>query len=163
MKKCLFVIAFIVLLAGLLYQIYAPVKYVPSDKHDVPLVRLLCNPQDYNKCTISVGGFLHVPSSGSQDDAVLFLHEDDCRYGMSKNAIFVCFPKGLKKRVDDINHRYVWLKGVFSASDWDRRVNAGAIIEVKTIAVLPCLFGEGQTNAVLFSVSDNGDVKKHEG
>ncbi|OQA30644.1 MAG: hypothetical protein BWY57_02731 [Betaproteobacteria bacterium ADurb.Bin341] len=136
-------------------------RYRAADDGDLSLVSLICNTKTYDKKVISTGGFLHAPVSDFQD-AILYIHEDDCRYDIQKNAIFVRLPRGLLPSACQINHRYVWIEGLFSASDWHRNVNSGFLSEISKLSVLPCLFGNGPTNAIIFSIHSDGRVIENE-
>lgn len=134
-------------------------QYESIDHGDLSLVRLLCNPKAHDKEVVSTGGFLDASSSYFQE-AVLYMHEDDCRYNIQKNAIFVSLPKELLRSVDKINHRYVWIEGRYSTSCWDRRAFSGSLSEVSKLSVLPCLFGIGPTNALMFAIDKDGNITK---
>jgi hypothetical protein len=79
----------------------------------VSLVQLIATPERYHGKLVRVVGFLRIEFEGD----ALYLHEEDYRHRINKNAIWIDVPPEARNK-HSLNNRYVIAEGVF---DGDRR------------------------------------------
>lgn len=63
------------------------------DAEDVSLIQLLANPQAYDGKIVRIIGFIHLEFEGN----VIYLHEDDFRYGLTKNGLWIDLPRDISQ------------------------------------------------------------------
>src|SRR5947209_18694060 len=83
--------------------------YYPKGGPDIPaeevsLIQLIANPQAYDGKTVRIIGFLHLEFEGN----VIYLHNEDFRYGIEKNGLWIDVPKGMsQEQMKAVNDHYV--------------------------------------------------------
>ena len=77
----------------------------------VSIVELIARPERNEARRVMVAGFLHLEFEGD----ALYLHIDDCKYHISKNAVWVSLSDDLRPLAEKYNNRYVYLVGTFTA------------------------------------------------
>jgi hypothetical protein len=86
-----------------------------SDPVDVSMVALLADPQRYDNKLVRVHGFLCVEFEGN----ALYLHEEDFKFGLTKNALALRFSDSQVKLFKGLSRRYVILEGVVHAQGYE--------------------------------------------
>ena len=79
---------------------------------DVSLVQLLATPERFHGKRVQVIGFLRLEFEGD----ALYLHQEDYRRGISKNAIWVDLPDAIRRNSKKLTDRYVIAGGTFDSS-----------------------------------------------
>lgn len=102
---------------ALLLITVAPVTQTASDTQVpntelVSLVRLIATPERYNGKAVLVVGFLRLEFEGN----ALYVHEEDYKRGITKNAVWVVRNAKVNDRADALNMHYVMLGGTLDAS-----------------------------------------------
>ncbi len=77
----------------------------------VSLVQLISTPERYEGKVVAVVGFLRLEFEGH----CLYLHEEDYRHGILKNAVWVMLNHTINDRSAELNMHYVILVGTFDA------------------------------------------------
>ena len=77
----------------------------------VSLVQLIATPERYDGRAVAVVGFLRLEFEGH----CLYLHEEDYRHGIRKNAVWVMLNHTINDRSAELNMHYVILVGTFDA------------------------------------------------
>lgn len=106
-----------------------------SDQQSVSIIQLIANPSGFDGKNVDVGGYFEM---SDEYEHTLFLDENSMRNGMSANSIaipFAAFPPALKKRAEELNHRYVIVAGRFKAGP--TAFSWGGLEEVYYIAPAP--------------------------
>jgi hypothetical protein len=80
---------------------------------DVPLVRLITNPEKFDGKLVRVIGFLRLEFEGT----VLYLHREDCENAILGAGIWVDVTPEITKQWLSLNTNYVLLEGIFSAGE----------------------------------------------
>lgn len=80
---------------------------------DVPLVRLIANPDQFDGKLIRVIGFLELTFEGN----VLYLHRQDYEKAILGNGIWVYVTPEIDENRKSLSRSYVLLEGIFSAID----------------------------------------------
>ncbi len=99
---------------------------------DVGMVTLLADPKRYDGKFIRTHGFLSLEFEGD----ALFMHEDDHRYGLTKNSFALRLSKSRQEQLKGINLRYVVIEGVMKADGleqadkWDSAIGAITRLEL---------------------------------
>lgn len=86
-------------------------KAIPSYEFNIPLVRLIANPEKYQGKTIQIKGYLKLEFEGN----AIYFHEEDYVRSLTENSLWVEFSKELsdKKNVNDYSKKYVIIVGTF--------------------------------------------------
>ncbi len=79
---------------------------------DVSLLRLIAMPQQFDGKFVRVIGFLRLEFEGT----VLYLHEEDYKHGLFKNAVWVNYPFNTPA-AKAIDKKYVIMEGIFDAKN----------------------------------------------
>jgi len=79
---------------------------------DVSLIQLIANPSTWHDRPVRVIGFLRVEFEGN----ALYLHEEDLKRHISKNAIWVGLTLGQMSKYSARSGHYVIMEGVFDAT-----------------------------------------------
>jgi hypothetical protein len=77
----------------------------------VSFVQLLADPDAWDSRSVQVVGFLGVQT----ESTALYLHREDWKKAILRNAIRVSFPAALERQKRDLNKGYVLLEGRFEA------------------------------------------------
>lgn len=110
------IVLFLALTAGGLSSTSGAGKTEPSK---VSMVALLAAPTHYNGIVVQTTGFLAVEFEGN----ALYLHEEDYRYGMEKNAVQLALTKPQEQQFKALHAKHVLIEGVVSADN--RVVDSG--------------------------------------
>lgn len=103
------------------------------------MIQLIANPDKDDGELIGVIGFLRLEFEGN----ALYLHEEDYKHSMTKNAIWVSVGPKMKPYADQLNMHYVLLVGTFNAKN-----KAHLDLEKGSImAEVGRLWGSGKTSA----------------
>lgn len=100
---------------------------------DVSLIQLIANPLAYDGRVVRIVGFLHLEFEGD----VIYLHEDDFRYGLTKNGIWIDLPRDISsKQRKAVNGHYVICTAKFVASMHGHMgMNSGEVENVTRLEV----------------------------
>jgi len=98
----------------------------------VSIVALIASPRQYDGVPVYVTGYLDL---GYESDA-LYFHEEDYRYGMTKNAIKLVLKSGQRDHLKRLARKYVIVEGTFVADDSQGGMFSGHIVEVTGIREL---------------------------
>ncbi len=82
-----------------------------SPLKSVSIIELIARPERNEGHRVMLTGFLHLEFEGD----ALYLHNDDYRFHIYKNAIWVNLPENLRPIAEKYNNRYVYLVGSFTA------------------------------------------------
>ncbi len=102
---------------------------------DVSLIQLIANPQAYDGKTVRIIGFLHLEFEGN----VIYLHNEDFRYGLSKNGLWIQIPRDMtKEQMKAVNDQYVICTARFVAKMHGHMgMNSGEVANVTRLEVWP--------------------------
>jgi len=95
----------------------------------VSIISLIASPRQYTGTRIYVTGYLNL---SYESDAVYF-HEDDFRYGMTKNAIRLVLKKSQREQFRAFSRNYVIIEGTFTADESASGMFSGYIVDVTRI------------------------------
>ena len=96
------------------------------------LIALIASPESWDEGDVMVEGFAHFEFEGN----CLYLHEDDYRHGIRKNALWVDLPEDLKSHIPTLNDKYIWVHGTFDAHMIGHGgLNSGGIKDIQGIGV----------------------------
>lgn len=84
-----------------------------AESSDATLIQILSDPVKYHKKMVRVVGYLHLKS---YDDAI-YLHEEDYRYALYGNSLWVDVTDDMRNHEDKLTDRYVILEGLFDAEN----------------------------------------------
>ena len=91
------------------------------------LVKLIANPEKYDDKMILVDGFLRLEREGD----VLYLHEEDYKYHLFKNGIWVVQNDLLMTKAGDLSNKYVTLVGTFGCRfKGHRSITSGSLNDI---------------------------------
>jgi hypothetical protein len=112
---------------------YYPKGGPDIEAEDVSLIQLIATPQVYANKTVRITGFLHLEFEGN----VIYLHSEDFRYALTKNALWIDIPKGMtKEQITVVNDQYVICTGRFVAGMHGHMgLNSGEITDVTRLVV----------------------------
>jgi hypothetical protein len=85
-----------------------------SEPMEVSMVALLASPQKYNGKSIRTRGFMCLEFEGN----ALYLHEEDYRYGLRKNAVQLILTKAQEEQFKSLSLKHVLVEGTLSAENW---------------------------------------------
>jgi hypothetical protein len=81
---------------------------------DVSIIQLISNPEKFDGKYVRLIGFVRVAFEG---DAI-YLHEDDYKYGLTKNGLWLNLTKDIyEKEGQKFDRKYVLVEGTFSAKN----------------------------------------------
>ena len=80
---------------------------------DVSIIQLIAHPNDYHGKVVRLTGFVRLEFEGTG----VYLHEDDYRYHITKNGLWLDVSDDLMKNKKEFNLKYVLLEGTFNAQD----------------------------------------------
>ena len=100
-------LAFVQLLlsAGLPLMAAEPLK--------VSIIHLIAHPNDYHGKLVRLTGFVRLEFEGTG----VYLHENDYRYHITKNGLWLDVSDEIMKNRKEFNLKYVLLEGTFNAKD----------------------------------------------
>ena len=100
---------------------------------DVSLIQLIASPEAYDKKVVRITGFLHLEFEGN----AIYLHNEDFRYGLTKNALWIDVPKDMtREQIKIVNDQYVICTGRFVASMHGHMgLNSGEIAYVTRLEI----------------------------
>jgi hypothetical protein len=100
---------------------------------DVSLIQLIANPQLYDGKIVRIIGFLHLEFEGN----VIYLHNEDFRYGLTKNGLWIEIPKDMtKEQMKAVNDQYVICTARFvSKMHGHMGLNSGEVANVTRLEV----------------------------
>jgi hypothetical protein len=78
---------------------------------DVGMVALVANPQRYDGKRVRVVGFLYI-----RYESGIFIHKEDCRYGLTFNALELRLSPSQRQRYKNLSFHYVLIEGVVHPS-----------------------------------------------
>lgn len=100
----------------------------------VSIVNLLATPEKFHGKMIKVIGFVHIEFECS----AVFLHADDFKFKIFKNALEIGVPVWASKSPKKYNNRYALIEGIFdSANTGHMGLFAGSIREITRISPIP--------------------------
>jgi hypothetical protein len=103
------------------------------DPIDVGMVGLLSAPQKYQGNFIRTIGFVCIEFEGN----ALYLHEEDYRYGLSKNSFALRLSDSQRKQFKTMSLKYVLVEGTVDADGLERDEWGGAIGNITRFEVWP--------------------------
>jgi len=86
---------------------------VATEPLDVSLIQLIANPKDLDGKIVRVIGFVKLEFEGN----AIYLHQDDYKFGISKNGLYLYITDDIRKRQADFDERYIILEGTFNAKN----------------------------------------------
>jgi hypothetical protein len=98
---------------------------------DVSMVALLAVPEKYDGKYVRTTAFLCLEFEGN----ALYLHEEDYRYGMSKNALWIDLSKSQEQQFKNLSLGHVLVEGVMVANRMD--LFSGMITHVSRLESWP--------------------------
>ena len=125
--RCL-VVGAIVILTSIAFGI-ANVGANNSDSQEpqrVSIVALIASPHQYSGVRVYATGYLDL----SYESNAVYFHEEDFRYGMTKNAIRITLHRGQEQQFKALSRKYVIIEGTFSADDFPSAMFSGHIVDV---------------------------------
>lgn len=86
-------------------------KTIPFNEFNIPLIRLIANPEKYQGKTIQIRGYLNLEFEGN----AIYFHEEDYVRSLTENSLWVEFSKDIteKKNINDYSKKYVIIVGTF--------------------------------------------------
>lgn len=100
----------------------------------VSLVRLIATPERYDGKVVLVVGFLRLEFEGNG----LYVHEEDYKRGITKNAVWVVRNAKVNDRADALNMHYVMLVGTFDASRHGHMdLFSGSLTNITSVTLWP--------------------------
>ena len=99
----------------------------------VSIIRLLANPATYHNKQVLVTGFLCLEFEGN----ALYLHEDDYRFGIFQNSVWIDVPDNVSRRRSEVDLRYVTVDATFDSKGHGHRGLFGGSIN-KVTRLWPC-------------------------
>ena len=114
---------------------YYPKGGADIDAEDVSLIQLIANPQAYDNKRVRITGFLHLEFEGN----VIYFHNEDFRYGLTKNGLWIDVPKDMtKEQMKVVNDQYVICTARFVARMHGHMgLNSGAVTDVSRLQLWP--------------------------
>jgi hypothetical protein len=108
--------------------------YRPPDLPDVSLIRVIANPELFDRKVVRLKGFLELEFEGN----ALYFHHTDWEQMLSKNAVWLDVTREIWERGHELARRYVLVEGVFRA-DFHGHMNmfSGAITNIDDIRPMP--------------------------
>ena len=132
MKKIVIILCILILVAP---SIAYPQRQRPIE---VSIIRLIANPQSYNGRYVRVTGFVTIRFEGN----VVFLHEEDYRHFLTKNALWLEIRRGERHTYIEGDQKYVLIEGTFDAHlTGHRGAYSGAIRNIRRFQPLDALMG----------------------
>jgi len=98
---------------------------------NVGMVALLGDPQKYDGKVIRTIGFMCLEYEGN----TLYLHEEDYRYGIYKNALTLRLSPAQQKEFKKLSLKHVIIEGTFDANGPERWDYGGAIGNVTRLDI----------------------------
>jgi hypothetical protein len=100
---------------------------------NVSLVQLIANPASFEGKRVRLIGYVVLES----EHTAVYLHENDARHGITRNALWLDVPLGGESHRVQFNQRYVLIEGVFSAARrGHRELFSGAVEQVGRFEVV---------------------------
>lgn len=98
-----------------------------SEPIDVGMVALLAAPERFDGKLIRTHGFLFVQA----DSDAIYLHEEDYRYGLTKNAFSLDLSEAQRKQFKKLSLKYVLLEGIVHSKSPDATYSfSGTIVDI---------------------------------
>lgn len=109
MIKVLFALFFsTTLLYGQSTTDFSPPLIEKHEEFNVSLIQLIATPEKYHGKKVLVIGYLNIEFEGN----AIYLHEEDYKHGLDKNAFWVDFSKEIKP--EKYSKSYVIIEGTFN-------------------------------------------------
>jgi len=102
-----------VLLCGCVGQRGARAPGSLGEPRVVSLIQLIANPKDYHGQLVRVFGFVTLDFEGT----AIYLHQDDYKYGLDKNGLWIDVTREIGKRRADYDQKYVLVEGIFDGNE----------------------------------------------
>jgi hypothetical protein len=100
----------------------------------VSLIQLIASPEKYDGKRVGVIGFLRLEFEGDK----LYLHEDDYRFDINENGIWLGITKKQRQDLEDRNMHYAFVVGTFKAGNGQITGHAnGTIVNITVVEVWP--------------------------
>jgi hypothetical protein len=101
---------------------------------DVGMVALLAAPQRYDGAAIRTQGFACIEFEGD----ALYLHEEDYKFGLTKNAFRLRLSDSQRKELKSLNLKYAIIEATLHASGPEQRgIWSGVIGEISRFEAWP--------------------------
>ena len=144
MRRSILLVFALLTIAPISYGDCQMTGYYPKGGPDIPaeqvsLIQLIANPQAYDGKTVRIIGFLHLEFEGN----VIYLHNEDFRYGIEKNGLWIDIPKGMsQEQMKAVNDHYVICTARFvSNMHGHMGMNSGEVADVSRLQVWPAYRG----------------------
>ncbi len=100
---------------------------------DVSVIQLISNPEKFDGKYVRLIGFVRLEFEGN----AIYLHEDDYKYGLTRNGLWLSLTEGCcGKDVRIFDQKYVLVEGTFSAKNQGHMgLFSGAIEKIKRFQV----------------------------
>jgi hypothetical protein len=112
---------------------YYPKGGPDVNAEEVSLIQLIANLQTYDGKRVRVTAFLHLEFEGN----VIYLHSEDFRYSLTKNALWINIPKDMTRdQMKLVNDQYVICTARFDAKmQGHMDLNSGELTDVTRLEV----------------------------
>lgn len=98
-----------------------------SEPLDVGMVTLLANPERFDGKLIRTHGFVFIQF----DSDAIYLHEEDYRYGLTKNAFALDLSEAQRKQFKNPSLKYVLIEGTVHSKSPDAAYSySGTIVDM---------------------------------
>jgi len=98
----------------------------------VSIVKLIANPREYDSKYIRVIGYVSLEFEGT----AVYLHQDDYKYGITKNAIWLDIAKSDRNPYMASDQKYALIEGTFDAKGYGHQgLFSGTIKSIKRLIV----------------------------
>jgi|SRR5215472_6463781 len=95
----------------------------------ISMITLIAEPTAKNPQRVQVAGFLVLDFEGE----ALYLHEEDYRHGLTRNAIRVALTPDQMNRYKDLARTYVWVQGSFRKRRASEDLFSGSLFDIREI------------------------------
>ncbi|MFB9245123.1 hypothetical protein IV454_22240 [Massilia antarctica] len=84
-----------------------------SELHDVSMIQLIANPQQFDGKSIRLIAYLNLEFEGN----ALYLHREDFDKALSSNAVWISLDDNQVRTSKKLSGGYVLVEGIFSAKE----------------------------------------------
>ena len=96
-----------------------------QEPREVSIVRLISNPPEFHGARVRIIGFVRLEFEGN----AIYLHQDDYKYAIHKNSLWLSITDEIKKNQKKFSDRYVLVEGTFDARYFGHRGLFGGAIK----------------------------------
>jgi hypothetical protein len=119
-------ICILIAVAILVSNLIAAANGGSHELQPVSIVALIGSPDRYNGTRVHVTGYLDLAYEAN----ALYLHEQDFRYGMTKNAIRLTLRRDQQEQFKALSRKYVVVEATFAADESPNGMFSGHLADV---------------------------------